>query len=55
MLIVGVPATISGTETELAAVAASDDEVDHLHVQIVAYLGRIPFTDTGLIRRAPNR
>jgi phosphate:Na+ symporter len=55
MVVAGVPATMSGTEAELAAVEASDDEVDHLHAQIVAYLGRIPFTDTGLIRRAPNR
>jgi len=41
MVIAGVPAAISGTETELAAVEASDDEVDELHSQVVAYLGRI--------------
>ncbi len=41
MLIAGVPAAISGTEAELAAVEASDDEVDELHSQVVAYLGRI--------------
>ena len=41
MVIAGVPAAISGTETELAAIEASDDEVDELHSQVVAYLGRI--------------
>lgn len=45
MVIAGVPATISGTEAELAAVEASDDEVDQLHAQIVAYLGRISERD----------
>jgi len=41
MVIAGVPVAISGTETELAAIEASDDEVDELHSQVVAYLGRI--------------
>jgi len=41
MVVVGVPAAISGTESDLATVEASDDEVDALHVQVVAYLGRI--------------
>jgi phosphate:Na+ symporter len=45
MVIAGVPAAISGTETELAAVEASDDEVDELHGQIVTYLGRISERD----------
>jgi phosphate:Na+ symporter len=48
MVIAGVPAAISGTETELAAVEASDDEVDELHSQIVAYLGRI--SEQGITR-----
>ena len=37
----GVVAAVSGTEAELAVVEASDDEVDQLHAQVVAYLGRI--------------
>jgi phosphate:Na+ symporter len=48
MVIAGVPAAISGTETELAAVEASDDDVDELHSQIVAYLGRI--SEQGITR-----
>ncbi|MEA2023490.1 MAG: Na/Pi cotransporter family protein [Actinomycetota bacterium] len=45
MVIAGVPAAVSGTETDLAAVEASDDEVDELHAQVVAYLGRISERD----------
>ena len=45
MVVAGVPAAVSGTETELAAVEAADDEVDELHTQVVAYLGRISERD----------
>ena len=41
MVVAGVPAAVSGTEGDLAVVEASDDEVDQLHSQVVAYLGRI--------------
>ncbi len=45
MVIAGVPAAVSGTAADLAAVEASDDEVDELHTQIVGYLGRISERD----------
>jgi phosphate:Na+ symporter len=41
MVVEGVPAAVSGTEADLAFVAAADDEVDQLDTHIVAYLGRI--------------
>ncbi len=41
MVVEGVPAAVSGTEADLAFVAAADDEVDQLDAHIVAYLGRI--------------
>jgi phosphate:Na+ symporter len=44
----GVVAAVSGTEVELAVVEASDEEVDQLHAQIVAYLGRI--SEEGITR-----
>jgi phosphate:Na+ symporter len=36
-----MPAIISGNRESLAAVARMDDDVDRLHAQIIAYLGRI--------------
>lgn len=41
MVIEGVPAAVSGTEADLAFVAAADNEVDQLDAHVVAYLGRI--------------
>ena len=48
----GVPAAISGTAEQLRAVEAADDEVDELHAQVVAYLGRI--SETGITREQTN-
>ena len=48
----GVPAAISGTAEHLRAVEAADDEVDELHAQVVAYLGRI--SETGITREQTN-
>jgi phosphate:Na+ symporter len=48
----GVPAALSGTAEELTAVEDADDEVDELHGQVVAYLGRI--SETGITREQTN-
>jgi phosphate:Na+ symporter len=48
----GVPAAIPGTEEQLTAVEAADDEVDDLHAQVVAYLGRI--SEVGITREQTN-
>jgi len=48
----GVPAAISGTAEQLRAVEAADDDVDELHAQVVAYLGRI--SETGITREQTN-
>jgi phosphate:Na+ symporter len=48
----GVPAAISGTEEQLTAVEAADDEVDELHAQVVAYLGRV--SEVGITREQTN-
>jgi phosphate:Na+ symporter len=48
----GVPAAIPGTEEQLTAVEAADDEVDELHAQVVAYLGRI--SEVGITREQTN-
>jgi phosphate:Na+ symporter len=52
MVATGVPAAVSGTAEELDTVAAADDEVDELHAQIVAYLGRI--SEAGITREQTN-
>lgn len=44
MLAQALPAVLSGTRWELQEVAAQDDEVDALHGQVIAYLGRISET-----------
>ena len=36
-----LPAILSGTKSELAAIEAADDEVDALHGHIISYLGEI--------------
>jgi phosphate:Na+ symporter len=41
MVVAGVAAAISGTASELTAVAAADDDIDDLHASIVTYLARI--------------
>ena len=48
----GVPAATSGTAEQLNAVEAADDEVDELHAQVVAYLGRI--SEVGITREQTN-
>jgi len=48
----GVPAALSGTAEELTAVEDADDEVDELHGQVVAYLGRI--SETGITHEQTN-
>lgn len=52
MVATGVPAALSGSAEELTAVAAADDEVDELHAQVVAYLGRI--SEAGITREQTN-
>jgi phosphate:Na+ symporter len=44
MLAQALPAVLSGTRWELQEVATQDDEVDALHGQVIAYLGRISET-----------
>ena len=41
MVVDGIAAAISGTASELAAVAAADDDIDELHARVVTYLARI--------------
>jgi phosphate:Na+ symporter len=48
MVQAGVPAALSGTAEDLTAVEVADDEVDELHGQVVAYLGRI--SEAGITR-----
>jgi phosphate:Na+ symporter len=48
MVAAGVPAALSGSADDLKEVEAADDEVDSLHGQVVAYLGRI--SETGITR-----
>jgi len=48
----GVPAALSGTAEELTAVEDADDEVDELHGQVVAYLGRI--SESGITHEQTN-
>lgn len=48
----GVPAAVSGSAEDLNAVEAADDEVDELHAQVVAYLGRI--SEAGITREQTN-
>jgi phosphate:Na+ symporter len=48
----GVPAALAGTAEELTAVEDADDEVDEVHGQVVAYLGRI--AETGITREQTN-
>ena len=52
MVQAGVPAALSGTAEELTAVEDADDEVDELHGQVVAYLGRI--SESGITREQTN-
>ena len=52
MVRAGVPAALSGTAEELTAVEDADDEVDELHGQVVAYLGRI--SESGITREQTN-
>ena len=46
MVEAGIPAALSGSANDLNTVEAADDEVDALHAQVVAYLGRI--SETGI-------
>ncbi|HZJ48260.1 MAG TPA: Na/Pi cotransporter family protein, partial [Acidimicrobiia bacterium] len=41
MVVEGIEAAISGTATELAAIAAADKDIDELHAGVVTYLARI--------------
>jgi len=52
MVIDGVPAALSGSAHDLTAVETADDEVDQLHTQVVAYLGRL--SETGITREQTN-
>ena len=45
MLVTSVPAALSGTRRELDDVELSDDDVDALHAEIVAYLGELSTGD----------
>jgi phosphate:Na+ symporter len=47
MLVASVPAAMSGTRRDLSDVAESDEEVDALHAEIVAYLGELSRKDLG--------
>ncbi len=48
MVEAGISAALSGSADDLTTVEAADDEVDALHAQVVAYLGRI--SETGITR-----
>jgi len=48
MVEAGIPAALSGSAEDLSNVEAADDDVDELHGQVVAYLGRI--SETGITR-----
>ena len=48
MVEAGIPAALSGSADDLNKVEAADDEVDALHAQVVAYLGRI--SEAGITR-----
>jgi len=45
MMVAILPAVLTGSREDLATVEAMDDVVDHLHGQIVTYLGKISQTE----------